>query len=261
MILKSTRRRAAAMLLLLASAASLGAAGAARGEETVRVRDASAKYELEVSVAACGGAARRGDADKCNGPARVSLYRKGAGSPFQVLRLRNVELYKDTLAFSPETSAKPRGVYAEEYTFVFQDFDFDGEEDLAILNGRNAGYGGPSYSVYLFDRRSKRFAESRPLSRLTEGVHLGLFFPDPAKRRLAAFSKSGCCYHETDLYSVVRGRPVLVEKIIEDATTGGGAGEGFALVTTKRLVRGRWVVVKKKEKLEERTPAGDGRPD
>lgn len=244
----------ALLLLLSAAFVSLAAAGRARAEETLRVENVSTKYELEVSVAGCGGASRADDDNNCDGPARVSLYRKGSKTPFQVLRLSNLELYKDTAAYSPETSAKPRGLYAEEYTFVFEDFDFDGEEDFAVCNGRNGGYGGPSYNVYLFDQRSKRFVENRRLSRLTEGGYLGLFFPDPKKKRLTVYSKSGCCYHETEVYSVVRGRPVLVEKVIEEATGVGDGDDLLVTTTTKKRIGGRWVVKTKREKVKRENP-------
>ena len=246
---KSTRRLTPLLLLLLT--ASLSTAVSVRADERIRVENASKKYALEVSVAGCGGAERSNDDNNCDGPARVSIYRKGTKSPFQVLRLDNLQLYKDTAAYSPETSEKPRGIYAEEYTFVFEDFDFDGEEDLAVCNGREGGYGGPSYNVYLFDKRSKRFVENRRLSELTEGPYLGLFFPDPKKRRLSAYSKSGCCYHETEVYQVVRGRPVLVEKVIEDATGAGDSDDELLVTTTtKRRVGRRWVVRTKREKVK-----------
>jgi hypothetical protein len=48
---------------------------------------------------------------------------------------------------------------------------------------------------------------------------------------------------------VVNNRPVLVEEVIEDATLESGAGEGRVLVTTRRRVRGRWVVTRKRERL------------
>src|SRR5919205_1174322 len=154
------------------------------------------------------------------------------------VRTLNVELYKDTAAFSPETSEKPRGLYEEEYSFVFDDFNFDGREDLAVCNGRDSGYGGPSYTVFLFDARAGRFNESRALSRLAEGEYLGLFFTDAKRRTLTAYSKGGCCYHETKVFRVVGDRPVLVEQVIEDATSWGGAPEGYVLITTKKKVRG-----------------------
>lgn len=244
------RARDAALLLtcLLASAACARAAPAA---ETVKVRDASKKYDLEVSVEGCGGARRSNDANQCSGRASVRLFRRGSRTPFQVLRLPNVELYKDTAAYSPETSAKPRGLYAEEYTFVFDDFNFDGREDLAICNGRHGGYGGPSYTVFLFDARAGRFVESRPLSRLADGPYLGLFFPDPKSRTLTTFSKDGCCYHEIRTFEVAGDRPVLVEYVIEDATPEGGAPDGYEIVTRKKRAGRRWVVTRKKVKLDD----------
>jgi hypothetical protein len=248
MNLKVTRK-SVVVACLLASFAS-----AARGAETIKIQNASTKYDLEVLITGCGGAAQDEDENRCGGPARVRVFRKGSKSAFQTLRLPNVELYKDTAAFSPETNARPRGLYAEEYSFVFDDFNFDGREDLAVCNGREAGYGGPSYTVFIFDARAGRFAENRRLSRLAEGVYLGLFFPDPKKKTLTAYSKGGCCYHETEVYKVVGDRPVLVEKVVEDATSWGGAPEGYVLVTTKKRVGRRWVVTKKKEKLEQDAP-------
>ena len=230
--------------------ASFAFARAASAAETIKVENVSKLYDLEVRVASCGGEGQDNDANRCNGPATVRVFRKGSRAPFQTLRLPNVELYKDTAAYSPETSAKPRGLYAEEYSFVFDDFNFDGREDLAACNGRDAGYGGPSYTVFLFDARADKFAESRALSRLAGGEYLGLFFTDPKRKTLTAYSKSGCCYHETSVFSVVRGVPVLVEKTVEDATTEGGAPEGFMVVTTRKKVGGRWVVTKKRRKLE-----------
>jgi hypothetical protein len=235
------------VMLLTCVLSAVACARGADAAETLKVQNVSTKYDLEVSMERCGGA-EDGDEKRCSGPASVRVFRKGSKSPFQTLRLPNVELYKESAAFSPETSAKPRGLYAEEYSFVFDDFDFDGSEDLAVCNGREGGYGGPSYTVFLFDKRALKFVRSRALSRLTEGVYLGLFFPDAKRRTLTAYSKSGCCYHETEVYRVTGGRPVLVEKVIEDATPSGGAPEGFVLVTTmKRVGEGRWVVTKKQK--------------
>lgn len=246
---KSTRRRAPLPLLLLT--ASLLTAASARADERIRVENASKKYALEVSVAGCGGAERSNDENNCDGPARVQIYRKGSKTPFQVLRLRNLQLYKDTAAYSPGTSAKPRGIYAEEYTFVFEDFDFDGEEDLAICNGRDGGYGGPSYNVYLFDRRAKHFVENQRLSELTDAPYLGLFFRDPKRKRLSVHSKSGCCYHETQVYRMAGGRPVLVEQVTEEARGEGDSEDDLIVTTTtKRRVGRRWVVRTKREKVK-----------
>jgi len=219
----------------------------AQGEEQeFRIERASRKYDLAVRVEECGGSEQNDDPDTCGGPARVSFYRKGAKTPFQILRLPNVEIHRETLAHNPQTSATPRGLYAEEYGFVFDDFNFDGAEDVAVCNGRNSGYNGPSYSVFLFDAKSRKFVENRRLSGLAEGAYLGLFFPDRKRKQLVAFSKSGCCYHETEKYKVVNGRPVLVEKITEQAA-GRDDGAFDVVTTTRRRVGGRWVTRVKRE--------------
>lgn len=211
-------------------------------QETLEVKNVLRDYDLTVRVKNCGD-----DPNVCSGAARVSVSRKGAGVPLQVLSLPNVEIYRDTVAHNPQMSTKPRELYAEEYSFIADDFNFDGKEDLAVCNGRNGGYGGPSYTVFLFNPRSNRFVENKKLSELAEGVYLGLFFVDAKKKQLVAFSKSGCCYHETEKYKVVANRPVLVEEIIEDAM----GGTGFVVITTKRLVKGRWVKRVQREKIKE----------
>lgn len=248
--MSATRNRAAARALLTAAAlaalALLPGAPAAAAQETFQVRRALRAYDLRVTLKNCGDEPET----KCGGPARIQVFKKGAATspPLQTLDLPSVEIYRDTAEYNPETSPVRRGVYAEEYSFVGEDFNFDGREDLAVCNGRNGGYGGPSYTIFLFDPRSGRFAESRALSRLNEGAYLGLVSRDPKRRRLTALSKSGCCYHETEVYGVVNNRPVLVEKVVEDAT---GAGDGSVLVTTRRKVKGRWVVNRKREKARQ----------
>jgi hypothetical protein len=228
------------ILLLLTGQVSLA-------QETLRIDNASREYDVLIRVQACGAEAHEKNPNTCNGPAQVSLYKKGDRLPFQILRLKNIEFYKDTLAYNPALNKNPRLLYEEEYGVVFDDFDFDGKQDLAICNGRNGGYAGPSYNIYLFDKSSNRFVENRRLSKLNEGVYLSLFFPDAKKKLLTTFSKSGCCYHETEKYRVVRKKPVLVEKIIEDAMS----GDGNVLITTKKLVNGKWVKRVTKEKIDQ----------
>ena len=230
------------MLLLLV----FGVARVSSAQEVFRISGASRHYDLSVRVKQCGGAEQDNHPNTCSGPARVSVYRKGARSPFQTLNLPNVEIYKETLAYGSQTDAAPRKLYAEEYGFVFDDFNFDDAEDMAICNGRNSGYGGPSYNVFLFDAKSRGFVENKKLTALAEGAYLGLFFLDSKRKQLVAHSKSGCCYHETEKYKFVRNRPVLVEQITEQVT--GREDDALDVVTTtRRRVNGRWVERVKRE--------------
>jgi hypothetical protein len=214
-------------------------------QETLNIRNASGEYDLTVQVKNCGGGEPDSLLDGCSGPGRVSIYRKGAKAPFQVLSLSAIEVYKGQLAYDPESAKESRKLYDDEYSFVFGDFNFDGMKDLAICNGRSGGYGSPSYTVYLFNGRVNKFVENKRLSKLTEDVYLGLFFVEAKKRLLVAFWKSGCCYHQTEKYRVVANRPVLVEKITEAVDDTGD----FMVVTTRKLVDGKWVKRVRKEKV------------
>ena len=219
-------------------------------QETFKIGSSSAVYDIVVTIDRCDEEQK--SLNLCIGPGRVSIYRKGMAFPFQVLSLKNINVNKDQLAYNPEIDRTTRKLYDDEYSFIFGDFNFDGKEDLAICNGRNGGYGAPSYNVYLYNGTSSKFVENVSLSKLTEG-YLGLFFVDSRKRQLLAYSKSGCCHHETEVYKVLRNKPVLVEKIIEEAS--GDDARGYVVVlTTRKLVNGTWVKRVSKKKIKAATP-------
>ena len=220
-------------------------------QQTFEIKTGSAVYDIEVKIDRCDEERKRLDPSDCTGPGQVSIYRKGSTTPFQLLKLKNIEVHKDQLAYNSEIDKKVRKLYDDEYSFVFGDFNFDANEDLAICNGRNGGYGGPSYSVYLYDVKSKKLVLNARLSKLTEDAYLGLFSVEPKKRQLVTNSKSGCCYHETEVYRVVRNQPVLIERVIEE-TSGDDATGYVVVITTRKLVNGKWIkrVTRKKVPAE-----------
>jgi hypothetical protein len=55
------------------------------------------------------------------------------------------------------------------------------------------------------------------------------------------------------VYRVVRNRPVLVEKVIEEASGEDATGDGV-VVTTRKLVNGKWIKRVRKKKFKEETP-------
>jgi hypothetical protein len=218
-------------------------------QQTFEINSTSAVYNLKVELDSCDEERKRLSPSVCTGPGQVSIYRKGSAAPFQTLTLKNLEVYKEQIAFKSRTDKRKRKLYDDEYSFIFGDFNFDANEDLAICNGRNGGYGGPSYNVYLYNVESKQFVESVNLSKLTEGSYLGLFFVKPKQRQLVAYSKSGCCYHESEIYRVIRNQPVMVEKIIEEAS--GSDAEGyFVVITRRKLVNGKWTKRVSKTRLK-----------
>jgi len=222
-------------------------------QQTFEIKSRSAAYDIKVKIDRCDEERMTVDPAVCTGPGQMSIYHKNSLTPFQLLTLKNIEVHKDQLAYNSVIDKSERKLYDDEYSFVFGDFNFDANEDLAVCNGRNGGYGGPSYSVYLYNGKSEKLVQSVRLSKLTEGAYLGLFFVEPKKRQLVAYSKSGCCYHETEVYKVVRNQPVLVEKVIEEASGGDDSGS-VVVVTTRKLVNGKWVKRVTKKKLKAETP-------
>lgn len=120
------------------------------------------------------------------------------------------------------------------YTLISTDFNADGLADLAVRSGNSAGYGGASYTVFLFDASRHVLTYSRPLSELTEDPYLGLFRVEAGRIRVA--TKSGCCDSEESVY-VVDG---IAPRLVQQATKRTSADTGAITVTTRTLVDGKW---------------------
>jgi hypothetical protein len=189
------------------------------------LKDASRYFDIEVKVASC-------DEHSCKGPASFSFFKKGRTKPYQVIEL-------------PDTYVQMEGwkrplvnvsmLYDKQSVVNIGDFNFDGMEDVAICDGMNGSYNGPSYRIYLSSRAAGKFVYNSAFSRL--GKHLGMFMVDKAKKTLETFDKSGCCWHITERYAVVSNRPVKIFEEIEDANI---PDETKVKITTKTLVNGKW---------------------
>ncbi|MEI7489696.1 MAG: hypothetical protein WCJ72_20220 [Chryseobacterium sp.] len=119
---------------------------------------------------------------------------------------------------------------------IFDDFNFDGTEDMAIRNGNESSYGGPSYEVYVFNSTKKQFVISEELTSLAY-ENLGMFQTDSERKRLITYSKSGCCWHLTTEYTVVPKKGLLkVYELEEDAT----GGDERVKVTKREFEDDKW---------------------
>lgn len=206
------------------------------GQKTFEVKNASRYFDIKINVAQC-------DDSSCTGKASFSFYKKGATIPYQTINLPDtyVELGDGGAPEVNETL-----LYDKQSAVNVGDFNFDGMEDVALCDGTHGGYGMPSYRVYLSNRAAKKFVYDAAFSKL--GTQLGMFEVDKPKKVLRVFSKSGCCWHRTEEFAVVANRPTKVFEETEDATI---ADETKVLVTTKKLVNGKWQVSSKKVKREE----------
>ncbi len=102
--------------------------------------------------------------------------------------------------------------YGEQSILIFEDFNFDGHEDIALRTGFFSCYGGPSYAIYLANGTGFVYSES--FSELGQN-YCGMFQVDNDKKQLHTMTKSGCCWHEFATYEVHNDTVVPVEVIEE----------------------------------------------
>lgn len=195
------------------------------GQRTFDLKDASKYFDIKATVEKC-------EDGFCSGKATFSFFKKGGTSPYQVIELDDTQVQLDD---DGKALVNTTLLYDAQSVVNIDDYNFDGMEDVAICNGANGSYGGPSYNIYLSSRTAKKFVYSQAFSNLAE--HLGMFKVDKKKKRLMTFDKSGCCWHITERYDVVAGKPRKIFEEVEDATIGDEKG---VKITTKTLVGGKW---------------------
>lgn len=214
------------MLHCLLLYALLGAAAANPGPRSFTVAQGSARYSATITVAGCPD-------DHCEGAGTIKLYHKQTKQLVQTFTSEDLSFYLDAPKRQPTVNTVE--LYGEQSPLIFGDFNFDGSEDLAIRNGNHSGYGGPSYDVYVYASRSRRFIRSAELTALASD-NLGMFQVDKARKRLITFQKDGCCWHLTTEYEVVPGQGLSEVMTLEEDARGGEN----VLVKTRRKTNGRW---------------------
>lgn len=209
------------LILLLASSAA--------AQHTFELKNASKYFDIKLNVEKC-------DDFSCDGKATFSFYKKGGAKPYQVISLpeTHMEFGEDNKPLVNTTL-----LYDAQSVVNIDDFNFDGMEDVAICDGTNGSYNGPSYRIYLSSRAAGKFVFNQKFTDLA--YHLGMFTVDKKTKSLETFDKSGCCWHVTERYKVIGNRPVKVYEMVEDAT-GFDEKKNMRIVTTteKILVNGKW---------------------
>lgn len=206
-------------------------------QRTFDIKNASKYFDIKVKVAKC-------EDSVCSGEATFSFFKKNGSKPYQVIELNDT--YMD-ISNDGRPIVNTTMLYDEQSVISVEDFNFDGMEDVALCNGRNGSYGMPSYDVYLSSRSAGKFVYNKAFSNL--GIHLGLFTVLKDKKQIETFDKSGCCWHITERYDIVGGKPRKVFVKIEDATVSEDLSK--TKVTTKTLVKGKWKTTVRYEKTKE----------
>ena len=105
--------------------------------------------------------------------------------------------------------------YGEQSILMYEDFNFDNQPDLALMNGQESCYHGPSYSVYLYSKGKYIYNDS--FSGLASD-NCGMFDVDYKTKRIITSTKSGCCWHQKSTYKVVNNSPIEIEIFEMDHT-------------------------------------------
>lgn len=205
------------------------------GQRTFDLTDASKFFDIRVKVAKC-------EETYCEGKAYFSFYKKGASIPYQVINLPDTQIQ---LVEGGQPSVNVSLLYDQQSVVNVDDYNFDGMEDLALCDGANGSYGGPSYRIYLSSRAAKKFVYSAAFTKL--GSHLGMFMVDKAKKTLETFDKSGCCLHYAQTYKVLKNKPKLIQEVNEYYNP--PTDPGFIVTETKKLINGKWRTSEKREKI------------
>jgi hypothetical protein len=219
----------------------LGATAVGKAQKTFTLGDKTSKnYTATLTVAKCKEGV-------CEGKGTIKLVSKTTKKPFQTLTSADLYFFLDD---TQKPTANVIELYNEQSPLIFDDFNFDGTEDVAVRNGNNGAYGAPSYDVYVYHANKKQFVPSKELTELVV-TNLGMFQTDPKSRRLTTFNKSGCCWHIQTQYEVVPKKGLLkVYELEEDATANNGSEE-VVKVTTRNLVNGKWVEEVKTHKVKD----------
>lgn len=102
--------------------------------------------------------------------------------------------------------------YGRFSPILYQDFNFDGINDIAIQHNRESCYGLLSFSIYLSNGRT--FYHSKEFTRLAT-EYCGMFEVDNNKKTLMTMMKSGYGYHKFTYFKVSKNIPCEYYSITE----------------------------------------------
>ncbi|MBN2694335.1 hypothetical protein JXR93_06700 [bacterium] len=206
------------------------------GQTKFEIKNASKNYLIIINIEKCKN-------DDCEGKGTVELIDKKTDKTFQILNSNYLYFSLDSLE-NPATNIIK--AYDKQNSVLFDDFNFDGIDDIAIRNGNGISYGSPSYDVYLYDINKKQFILNQELTNLAS-KNLGIFKIDKNKKRLVTYEKSGCCWHIKKEYELIPKKGLLkVYELEEDSRNG-----KIVLVTTRYFVNNKWIIKSIKYKISD----------
>lgn len=156
----------------------------------------SEKFNVIVTIESCSN-------DYCSGKTIVDIYDKSSMKKHQTLSSGNFYL-------NLNENRKP-ALDSLKKSVVFDDFNFDGAEDIAIRNGNN-NQGSPFFEVYLNNRSTQQLELNDEFTSLVRS-NSGMFTVDSNRKQIIAYLKNGCCWNLRSEYVLVPERGLL--KVLE----------------------------------------------
>lgn len=206
------------------------------GQYQFEVKDASKSYETVIHIENCYN-------NGCMGNGTVELF-DNKNAKVQTFT-------SDNLVLGFENDQKPMPgkmiqLNKEQSPVVFDDFNFDGTEDIAIRNGNLGNYSSASYDVYVFNSTRMAFVKSKELTDIASS-YFDLFETDPVRKRLICYGKSGCCNFFTTEYRVIPNKGL--DKVLEKEED--KSDEKYVKVITQEKINNKWVTKTKVYPAEE----------
>lgn len=151
-------------------------------------------------------------------PGIVSVLDKKTGAT--LIQVKSDELVLDTDAKTGEVATNVHELpYGEQSVLIHEDFNFDGIKDLAVMDGQNSCYHGPSFQVFL--GTADGFEHNDAFTELAQN-YCGMFAIDPKSKQVSTMTKDGCCIHEMATYVIQKGEPVMQTQTVVDQTGASG---------------------------------------
>lgn len=172
---------------------------------------AQKNYQVDDFSPAYFGKIHVDDTTQVFSPGWVAIYSRKTGK--EILKVESEELALELHEGKVQSNIQQLP-YGEQSLIISRDFNFDGRPDLAIEDGQNSCYHGPSFQVYLDSAGT--LVPSPDFTRLAQ-EYCGMFSTDAKARRLSVMTKSGCCWHEYSEFIVKDNAPFLVKRVEEDA--------------------------------------------
>ena len=120
----------------------------------------------------------------------------------------------------------------KEQIFILEDMNFDGYNDIRLLQFLPAAPNLPYY-CWTYNPKQKKFERQKALEEITSPDF------DAKQKRIFSFWRDGCCDHGISTYKYIGGRPVLIEQ-------GEVKEEGGKVITTlEKRINGKLKLVKK----------------